>query len=137
MWHTVIIYGRLTRDPEMRYTPGGQAVTNLNIAVNRNYKTAAGEAVEETMYVRAAAWGRLAEVTNQYLKKGQTVLIEGTLLPDAETGSPRVYQKNDGTYGASFELRANAVKFGAKAYAGEEASGAVTVELASEEEIPF
>jgi len=77
--HKLIIIGNLGGDPEMRYTPDGQPVTSFNIASNRSYKTASGERREETEWFRATAWGKLAEVCNQYLEKGQKVYLEGRL----------------------------------------------------------
>ena len=64
------IIGHLGRDPEMRYTPEGQAVTTFSVASSRKYKTAAGEPREETEWFNVSAWGKLAEVCNQYLTKG-------------------------------------------------------------------
>ncbi len=57
----VFLIGNLTRDPELRYTPSGTAVTNLRIAVNRRYKTTSGELKEETAFITVVAWGRQAE----------------------------------------------------------------------------
>ena len=70
MYHTIIIVGNLGRDPEMRYTPSGQAVTNFSVATNRQYTASSGESVKETTWFRISAWGRLAETTNQFLRKG-------------------------------------------------------------------
>lgn len=111
MYQKITIVGNLGRDPEMRYTPSGQAVTNLNVATNRQYSTNTGERVKETIWFRVSVWGRQAEVTNQYLKRGSKVLIEGRLTGDQATGGPRVYQRQDGTHGASFEISANNVVF--------------------------
>ncbi len=111
MYHTIIIVGNLGKDPEMRYTPSGQAVTSFSVATSRKYTTGGGEQVEETIWFRVSAWGKSAEVCNQYLKKGSKVLIEGRLTPDKSTGGPRVYEKQDGTTAASFEVNASVVKF--------------------------
>jgi single-strand DNA-binding protein len=111
MYHTIIIVGNLGRDPEMRYTPGGQAVTNLNVATSRQWTDASGQQVKETIWFRVSAWGKLAETCNQYLKKGRTVLVEGRLVPDQATGGPRVYTRQDGTSGSSFEVSASTVRF--------------------------
>lgn len=111
MYHTIIIVGNLGRDPEMRYTPSGQAVTNLNVASNRQYTTSDGNPVKETIWFRISTWGKTAENCNQYLKKGSRVLVEGRLNPDPETGSPRVFTRQDGTSGAAFEVTAQMVKF--------------------------
>ncbi len=74
-----MIIGNLGRDPEMRYTPGGQPVTQFTVAVNRNYKGASGEWQEETEWFRVVAWGPLAERTAEYLRKGRKVYVEGRL----------------------------------------------------------
>ena len=74
-----MIIGNLGRDPEMRYTPSGQAVTQFTVAVNRNYKGANGEWQEETEGFRVVAWGPLAERTAGYLRKGRKVYVEGRL----------------------------------------------------------
>jgi single-strand DNA-binding protein len=111
MYQKLIIVGYLGRDPEMRYTPNGQAVTNFSVAASRRYSTSDGQQVDETTWYRISAWGRQAETCNQYLRKGSRVLIEGRLKPDPETGGPRLYQRQDGSWGASFEVTAQFVKF--------------------------
>lgn len=111
MYHTIIIVGNLGRDPEMRYTPSGQAVTNFSVAVNDSYTNSQSERVERTIWVRVSTWGKQAEVCNQYLKKGRKVLVEGRLVPDANTGGPRVYTRQDGTSASSYEVSANTVRF--------------------------
>jgi single-strand DNA-binding protein len=105
-----IYIGNLGSDPEMRFLPNGTPVTNFNLATNRTY-THNGEKVKETTWLRISAWGRQAETCNQYLRRGAKVLVEGRLKPDPETGGPRIYQRQDGTYGASFEVDAEKVVF--------------------------
>lgn len=111
MYHTIIIVGNLGRDPEMRYTPSGQAVTNFSVATNREYTASSGETIKETTWFRVSAWGRTAEVCNQYLRRGSRVLVEGRLTPEASTGGPRVWTRQDGTPAASYEVSANVVRF--------------------------
>ena len=111
MYHKVITVGRLGRDPEMRYTPKGDAVTSFSIATDRQYKDGSGATVKETVWFRVSAWGKLAETCNQYLKKGKMVLVEGRLIADPASGGPRVFQKSDGSQGASFEINASEVRF--------------------------
>jgi len=111
MFQTMIIVGNLGRDPEMRYTPSGQAVTNFSIATSRQYTDSNGQQVKETIWFRVSAWGKQAETCNQYLKKGSKVLVEGRLTADPATGGPRIYKKQDGTMGASFEVSASTVRF--------------------------
>ncbi len=111
MYQKLLLVGNLGRDPEMRYTPSGQAVTNFSIAVNRSYTPEGGEKVKETTWFRISAWGRLAEVCNQYLNKGSKVLVEGRLNQDKDTGGPRVWTRDDGTSAANFEVTASVVQF--------------------------
>jgi single-strand DNA-binding protein len=110
-FHTLIIVGNLGRDPEMRYTPNGQAVTNFNLAANRQYTDSGGQLVKETTWFRVTAWGKTAENCNQYLQKGSKVLVEGRLNSDPETGGPRVFNRQDGSAGAAYEVTAGTVRF--------------------------
>ncbi len=79
----VILVGNCTRDPEVRYTPKGTAVTDLGLAMNRHYSSDGGEKREETTFVDVTLWGRQAEVAGEYLKKGRPVYIEGRLQMDS------------------------------------------------------
>ena len=138
MYQNLIIVGNLGRDPEMRYTPSGQAVTNFNVATNRKYTASDGNKVEETTWFRVSTWGKTAEACNQYLKKGSKVLVEGRLKPDPDTGSPRTFTRQDGTTGASFELTANQVRFLSTRVEDEGAYTADNSQGISEpEDIPF
>lgn len=111
MYHTIIIVGNLGKDPEMRYAPNGNPVTSFNVATSRAYTDSKGAKGKETNWFRVTVWGKLAETCNQYLRKGSKVLVEGRLVPDAETGGPKVYTKQDGTPGANYEVSANTVRF--------------------------
>ena len=93
----IIIIGNLGRDPEMRYSPSGQPMTSFSIASNRRYTTAAGEQREETEWFNCTAFGRLADVCNQYLTRGQQVYVEGRLRS-------RQYDRRDGTPGFSLDV---------------------------------
>lgn len=75
----VIILGNVGADPELRYTPGGAAVTNFNIATNESWTDNNSEKQERTEWHRIVVWGRLAEICNQYLRKGSKVYVEGRL----------------------------------------------------------
>jgi single-strand DNA-binding protein len=97
-----MIIGNLGRDPEMRYTPNGQAVTQFTVAVNRNYKDASGEWKEETEWFRVVAWAALAERTAEYLRKGRKVYVEGRL-------QTRTWDGQDGQKHYTTELIANTV----------------------------
>lgn len=136
MWHTIIVAGNVGNDPEMRYTPSGQAVTSFSVATNRTYTNSNDQQVKETVWFRVSAWGKLAETTSQYLRKGSKVLVEGRLTADA-SGNPRTFQRKDGTTGASFEISAATVRFlssrGEESGSGEDQGGAAE----SSEEIPF
>jgi single-strand DNA-binding protein len=111
MYQKIVLIGNLGRDPEMRYTPTGQPVTTLSLATNRQYTDNSGQQVKETTWFRVSVWGKQAEACNQYLTKGRPVLVEGRLTPDLNTGGPRIWTKQDGTPGASFEVTAQLVRF--------------------------
>jgi len=111
MYQKLVIVGNLGNDPEMRYTPSGQAVTNFNVATNRRYTSSDGNQVDETTWFRVSTWGKQAEICNQYLKKGNKVLVEGRLNPDKESGGPRIWTRQDGTSAASYEITAEQVRF--------------------------
>lgn len=109
-YHTIIVVGNLGKDPEMRFTPAGQAVTNFSLASNRQYNDANGQPVKETIWFRVSTWGKQAESCNQFLHKGSKVLVEGRLVPDPETGCPRIWQSQNGP-ASSFEISAVTVRF--------------------------
>jgi single-strand DNA-binding protein len=141
MFHTLIIVGNVGRDPEMRYTPSGQAVTSFSVASNRRYTSSNGEQVNETIWFRISAWGKQAEICNQFLKKGSRVLIEGRLTPDKASGGPRIWQKQDGTSAASFEVTAQTVRFlttrGESEGGGQAADAGEMTVAPAEDDIPF
>ena len=110
MYQLIVIAGNLGRDPEMRFTPSGQAVTNLNVATNNQYTSKSGENVKETTWWRVSVWGKQAESCNEYLRKGSKVLVEGRMTQDTATGGPRVYESN-GTWRSSYEITAQIVRF--------------------------
>jgi single-strand DNA-binding protein len=139
MFHTVIIVGNVGRDPEMRYTPSGQAVTSFSVATSRTYTNSQGTAVKETVWFRITTWGKTAEACSQYLHKGNKVFIEGRLQPDLQSGAPRVFQRKDGTWSASYEISASTVRF-LSSRTEATASGEEAPEAAGEEvvdDIPF
>jgi single-strand DNA-binding protein len=136
MWHTIIIAGNVGRDPEMRYTPSGQAVTSFSVAADDSYKSSSGERVKRTIWFRISAWGKLAETCSQYLKKGSKVLIEGRMQAN-ESGNPKTFQRNDGTTSASFEVNANTVRFLSSRGETSESSEDMGGGADNSEEIPF
>ena len=141
MFHTLIIVGNVGRDPEMRYTPSGQAVTSFSVASNRRYTSSNGEQVNETIWFRVSARGKQAEICNQFLKKGSRVLIEGRLTPDKTTGGPRIWQRQDGTSASSFEVTAQTVRFlttrGESEGGGAAGEGSDMAVAPAEDDIPF
>jgi single-strand DNA-binding protein len=80
-YNRVILVGNLTRDPELRYIPSGTAVSDIGLAVNDRFKRG-DQWVEEPVFVDITLWGRQAEIANEYLSKGSSVLIEGRLKLD-------------------------------------------------------
>jgi single-strand DNA-binding protein len=141
MYHKVILVGNLGRDPEMRYTPSGAAVTNFSMATSEKWTGQDGQQQERTIWWRVSVFGKSGEACNEYLKKGSKVLVEGRMNADAKTGNPRLWQGQDGQMRASFEVTASAVKFlssrGEAAGAAAAAPGMMDAEPADETEIPF
>jgi len=131
MYDKVELIGNLTRDPEMQHTQSGTEVTNLNIATNRKWTDKAGQKQEQVVWWRVSVWGKQAEACEQYLSKGRQVFVEGQVTPD-ENGNPRMFERNDGTFGTSFELRANRVLFLGSKGERVDASG-----VNSREDLPF
>ena len=111
-----MLIGNLTRDPELRYIPSGQAVTSFTVAVNRTYNSQAGEKKEEVSFIRVVAWARLAENCNEYLKKGSSVFVEGRL-------QSRSWDAPDGTKRSTLEVIAQSVQFLARAGGARTAEG--------------
>ncbi len=109
----VFILGNLTRDPELRYIPSGQAVTSFSVAVNRTYNARSGEKKTETDFLRVVTWGKQAENCNQYLRKGSSVFVEGRL-------QSRSWQAQDGTKRTTIEIVAQSVQFLSKSTRGRE-----------------
>ncbi len=126
MFQRITIIGHVGQEPQMRYTPQGEPVTNFSVAtkqtVSKN-KTANcpsgwkesynGKNWELTTWWRVTCWGKLAETTNEYLQKGMQVFVEGELRGEAVSGvqNPRIWKDRNGDPQASFELTAHNVKF--------------------------
>ena len=96
----VILVGRLGRDPETRYTSGGQAVANFSVATDETYKDRNGERQKRTEWHKIVVWGKQAEIAQQYLKKGSLIFIEGRI-------QSREWQDKEGQKRTSFEIVAN------------------------------
>jgi single-strand DNA-binding protein len=139
MYHKVILVGNLGRDPEMRYTPSGAAVTNFSMATSEKWTGQDGQQQERTIWWRVSVFGKSAEASNEYLKKGSKVLVEGRMNADPKTGNPRLWQGQDGQTRASFEVTALTVKFlSTRGEAGGAPSGGMMdAEPIDESEIPF
>ena len=100
----VFLIGNLTRDPELRYTPGGTAVANLGIAVNRKFKDSSGELKEEVCFLTVTVWDKQAEACCQYLQKGKPVFVEGVL-------QSRFWETPEGQKRSAIDVRAERVQF--------------------------
>jgi single-strand DNA-binding protein len=110
-YQKLIVVGHVGQNCEMRYTPSGKPVASFSLATNHQYTNNNGEVVKETTWLRITTWGKLAEVCNQYVKKGNSVLVEGRLTCDPATGGPRVFTGQDGVTRATFEVNAEVVRF--------------------------
>ena len=115
----VMYEGYLGADPEMRFTPKGQPVTNFRIGSTRQYNPD-GKTVKEVTWLRVTAWNSLAEIINKYCAKGSHVIVTGRLRP-GENGSPTPYPLSTGGFGASYEITAEEVRIikGKERVAGE------------------
>ncbi len=146
-FNKVFLMGNLTRDVELKYTPNNQPVAAFGIAMNRRYRTREGEDREDTTFVDCEAWGRTAEVMNQYLAKGRPVFVEGRLKLDQ-------WQDKDGKNRSKLRVVVENFQFidsrpsgggqapakgGAKqpAYAGDKDPAPAEHEALNEDDIPF
>jgi single-strand DNA-binding protein len=121
----VILVGRLGRDPETRYTGGGQAVANFSLATDESYKDRNGERQKRTEWHKIVVWGKQAEIAQQYLKKGSLIFIEGRI-------QSREWQDKEGQKRTSFEIVANNFRMlGGRAEGAAASGGAGTAASAS------
>jgi single-strand DNA-binding protein len=152
-----ILVGRLGRDPETRFTSGGQAVANFTLATDETFKDRSGERQKRTEWHRIVLWGKLAEITQQYLKKGMLVYIEGRIQTrqweDKRDGQKRTTTEIVANVMRMLTSRAEGAAAGAAAAAGgpggrafdpdDEGGGGLPDEVAgpgpeiSDEDIPF
>lgn len=138
MYSKTIVVGHLGRDPEMRFTSGGQSVTSFSVATSRRWTDQSGQTQEKTTWFRVTAWGKLGELCNQYLAKGRIVLVEGDIEASA-------WKSQEGEARASLELTARNVRFigGRDMVVGGGSGGGMPGEAdqgsanIDEEEIPF
>ena len=105
----VVIGGNLTRDVDLKYTPNGKAVAILSVAVNNSFKKKDGELKEEVCYLDVEVWDKQAETCAEYLKKGSSVLVEGSMKQDTWT------DKESGTKRSKHIVRGRSVQFGGRA----------------------
>ncbi len=146
-FNKVFLMGNLTRDVELKYTPNNQPVAAFGIAMNRRYRTREGEDRQDTTFVDCEAWGRTAEVMNQYLAKGRPVFVEGRLKLDQ-------WQDKDGNNRSKLRVVVENFQFidsrpsgggqapakgGANqpAYAGNKGPAPAEHEALNEDDIPF
>jgi single stranded DNA-binding protein len=137
-----IFEGNLLRDPEMRYTPNGHPVTTLMVACNNAYKIGEGDniqKIEELVVYKATAWNALAEIANQYLKKGSHVLVEAGPVAEqrsdkSRNGRPKIWNDKDSQPHADFECKVLELRM----LGGPRADGqaATPAENAAEELVP-
>lgn len=111
----VLLIGRLTADPQLRNTPGGQAVSTFSVATNREWKDAKGEKKKEVQFHNIVVWGRSAEIAHQYLRKGALLLVEGRL-------QTRSWQDKQGQNRSTTEIICERFQFGPKAAGSSSAS---------------
>ncbi len=103
--NSVVLVGRLVRDPELKYTPQGAPVCEFTLASNRRFTKKDGEKVEEVAFVDVVVWNRLAEISAEYLKKGRMIVVSGQLTQD------RWEDKETGQKRSKLRVQAQAVQF--------------------------
>lgn len=126
----VLLIGNLTRDPELRYTPNGTAVSNLRLAVNRVYMTQSGEKKEDVCYITVVVWGKRAETCGDFLVKGSPVFVEGRL-------QTRSWETEDKQKRNVVEVVADNIQFLGKTKGAPEFETEPAPEGLPEEEPPF
>jgi single-strand DNA-binding protein len=100
----VILLGRLGQDVELKYTPSSKAVANFSLATTESWNDKDGNKQEKAEWHKVVVWGKLAELCNQYIKKGSQVFVEGSL-------QTRSWEKKDGTKAYTTEINARTVQF--------------------------
>lgn len=123
----VFIFGNLTRDPELRQTTGGQAVCSFAVATNRRFNDKSGQKQEQTEFHNVVAWGRQAEIINQYLRKGSSILVEGRL-------QTRSWQDQQGVKHWKTEIVAEQIQLGPRSMGG--GAGSTTASNTAQQEHP-
>lgn len=123
------LIGRLTRDPESKALPSGQSVVNFGLATDRFYNDKAGQRQQQTEFHNIVAFGKLADITSQYLNKGSLVLIEGRL-------QTRSWKDNAGNQKYRTEIIAERLQMGPKTFSQKQASGQFSQDEKKAEDIP-
>ena len=132
MWQQITLAGNLGGDPELRYTQDGTPVTSFSVATNRRWSAQDGTTQEKTVWFRVTAWRRQAETCNEYLTKGQRVLVVG------EVEEPSTWTDQEGNARASLEVQARNVTFlSTRAEAQDPGPGPEQPAEGVEEDIPF
>lgn len=124
----VILIGNLGKDPELRYTPGGQATASFSLATTERWNDKNGQKRERTEWHNIVAWGKLAELVNQYLKKGRSAYVEGRI-------NYRSWDDRDGNKKYRTEIVANQIQFlggGGTPSAGSPGAGAEATPVAND-----
>lgn len=136
--------GVATADPEMRYMPNGKPVTSLTVAVNNDWQDDSGTQHKQVYWMRTSFFGKLAEVVNQYVKKGGHILCFDCVPNATPEGNPRVWTAQDGTPRANFEFTAKGMRLLGGKSGGNDGSGYAPVENQAsagpampDEDIPF
>lgn len=127
----VFIFGNLTRDPELRQTPGGQSVCSFGVATNSVFFDKSGQKQQRAEFHNVVVWGRQAEIANQFLKKGSSVLIEGRL-------QTRSWQDKQGVQRKTTEIVTERMQLGPRTGGSnfQESRGDSAPEETKEEELP-
>ena len=105
MYEIIIISGNVGKSDGLKYTPDGKAVLGFSVGCSRNVKDE-----WKTVWYQVSLWNEAAEHQAERIVKGKKVLVQGKLNADYTTGGPRLYQRKDGTYGASYEILADVVR---------------------------
>ena len=130
-FNKVVLLGNLTRDPELKFIPSGQAVCNMGLATNRKWKNQQGEWKDEPTFINVVVWGKSAEACGEYLKKGSQVLIEGRL-------QSRSWEDNEGKKRSVLEVVSERCQFlGGKPNQGDGGTSEGMPSGQSEDEVPF
>lgn len=130
------VYGNLTKDPELKSLPSGSAVVNFSIATNRTWKDKDGQKKEEVQYHNIVAFGKTAELINQYMRKGSALLVEGRI-------QTRSWDGNDGKKNYRTEIVAENIQFGPKKDRGDAPDAPASTENAevgeeiNADDVPF